>query len=64
MTHAYAARNDGTIRQLPGEPQRMAGFSLADNGTAVTIRSTTMVADEIVAFPTDRAAQIRVLASA
>ena len=63
ITHAYAARNDGTVRQLALEGARLSGFSLADNGTAATVRSNTGAADELIVFPTDRPANVRVLAS-
>jgi dipeptidyl aminopeptidase/acylaminoacyl peptidase len=62
-THAYAARSDGTLRQLPAGVQRMSGLSLADNGTLVTVRSTARAAGEVIAFPTDRAGEVRVLAA-
>ena len=39
-TRLYAARNDGTVRQLSKEDQRLESLSLADNGRAVTVRST------------------------
>jgi dipeptidyl aminopeptidase/acylaminoacyl peptidase len=63
ITRVYAARNDGTIRQLAVEPARLRGFSLADNGSAVTVRSTPTAADEVIVFPTDRPANVQVLAS-
>jgi dipeptidyl aminopeptidase/acylaminoacyl peptidase len=63
VTHVYAARNDGTVRQLAGDPQRLTGLSLADNGRAATVRSTAPAAQEVVVFPTDRPADVRVLAA-
>jgi len=56
-TYVYAARNDGSVRQATREPQRLGGFSLADNGRAVAVRSTATAADEVVAFPVDLAGQ-------
>ena len=41
VTHVYAARNDGSVRQITSRPERLHGFSLADNGRAATIRSST-----------------------
>jgi dipeptidyl aminopeptidase/acylaminoacyl peptidase len=63
VTHAYAARNDGTVRQLAGSPGRLAGFSLADNGRAATVRSTATAAEEVIVFPTDRPDDVRVVAA-
>lgn len=62
-TNVYAARNDGTVRQLAVGPARLAGFSMADNGKAVTVRSSAAGGEEIIVFPTDRPADTRVLAS-
>ena len=64
-TRVYAARNDGSVRQLalPAPAQRLDGFSLADNGTAATVRSTATAAPEVIVFPTDRPADVRELAS-
>ena len=49
-THAYAARSDGTVRQITAAPERLRGFSLADDGAAVTIRSTAGEPEAVVAF--------------
>jgi acylaminoacyl-peptidase len=53
-THVYAGRNDGSVRQVTSTSQRLDGFSLADNGRAVTVRSTSTAASEAIAFPVDR----------
>lgn len=53
-THVYAGRNDGSVRQVTSPSQRLRGFSLADNGRAVTVRSTGAAASEVIAFPVDR----------
>ncbi len=63
MTHAYAAHNDGTLRELALDPARLEGLSLADNGNAASIRSTGTVADEVVVFPADHPGSVRVVAS-
>ena len=56
-TYVYAARNDGNVRQVTREQQRLSHFSLADNGRAVAVRSTATSADEVVAFPVDVAGE-------
>ncbi len=38
-THVYAARNDGTLRQVTSAPERLSGLSVADNGRAVSVTS-------------------------
>jgi dipeptidyl aminopeptidase/acylaminoacyl peptidase len=59
-THVYAGRSDGSVRQVTSTLQRLRGFSLADNGRAVTVRSTSAAANEAaaaseaIAFPVDR----------
>ena len=64
-TYVYAARNDGSARQVTREPQRLTGFSLADNGRAVAVRSTATAASEVVVFPVDVAGPpVRLTASA
>jgi dipeptidyl aminopeptidase/acylaminoacyl peptidase len=52
-THVYAAHNDGTVRQVTTRPERLRGFSLADNGRAVSIRSSATVAGDVVSFTVD-----------
>jgi len=56
-TYVYAARNDGNVRQVTREQQRLSHFSLADNGRAVAVRSTATSADEVVAFPVEVAGE-------
>ena len=51
-THVFASRNDSTVRQVTQGAERLRGFSLADNGRAVTVRFTGQ-AVEVVAFPVD-----------
>ena len=51
-TRVYASRNDSTVRQVTHGGERLRGFSLADNGRAVTVRSTDR-ALEVVTFPAD-----------
>ncbi len=61
-THVYASRNDSTVRQVTQGVERLRGFSLADNGRAVTVRSTGRAVEavrsaelpvEVVSFPVD-----------
>lgn len=52
-THVYAARNDGTVRQVTDKPERLQGFSLADNGRAVSIRSAAGDGGSVVTFTVD-----------
>lgn len=52
-THVYAARNDGTVRQVTDRLERLRWFSLADNGRAVAVRSSPNAAEELVTFAVD-----------
>jgi len=52
-THVYAARSDGSVRQVTSAPERLRGFSLADNGRAVTVRQTSRAPAELVTFAVD-----------
>ncbi|HYW47307.1 MAG TPA: prolyl oligopeptidase family serine peptidase [Bryobacteraceae bacterium] len=62
-THVYAARADGTVRQATSAAERLEGFSLADNGQAVSVRSTASAAGDIYSFTVDRVSQpVRVAA--
>ncbi|HTX33450.1 MAG TPA: prolyl oligopeptidase family serine peptidase [Bryobacteraceae bacterium] len=63
VTHAYAAHNDGTLRELTLDPARLEGLSLADNGNAATIRSTGSSTGEVVVFPADHPGTLRVVVS-
>jgi dipeptidyl aminopeptidase/acylaminoacyl peptidase len=56
-THVYVARNDATVRQLTEASERLRGFSLADDGTAVTVRSTAAEPDTVTAFSVYRASE-------
>ncbi len=56
-THVYAAHNDGSVRQVTTRPARLHGFSLADNGRAVSIRSSATVAGDVVSFTVDVASE-------
>ena len=51
-THIYASRADSTLRQVTKGVERLEGFSLADNGHAVTVRSTDRTV-EVVSFAVD-----------
>jgi acylaminoacyl-peptidase len=63
-THVYAAHNDGSVRQATDAPERLRGFSLADNGRAVTVRETSGASAELVVFPVDLPAKPVRLAAA
>ena len=63
-THVYAARSDGSVRQVTNAPERLRGFSLADNGRAVTVRQTSSAPAELVTFPVDLPAKPVKLAAA
>jgi dipeptidyl aminopeptidase/acylaminoacyl peptidase len=52
-THMYAGRNDGTARQATNRVERLSWFSLADNGRAVTVRSTATEGGNLITFTTD-----------
>jgi len=56
-THVYAARNDGSVRQVTKGSERLRGFSLADNGRAVSVRSTATAAEEVASFTVDVASE-------
>ncbi len=56
-THVYAARNDGSVRQVTKRTERLRGFSLADNGRAASIRSTATGAGEVASFTVDVASE-------
>ena len=56
-THVYAAHNDGTVRQATTQPERLHGFSLADNGRAASVRSSATAAGDVVSFTVDVASE-------
>jgi len=62
-THVYAGRNDGSTRQATSTAERLRGFTLADNGRAVSVRSTSVGAEEVVTFAVDVAPAPVVLAA-
>jgi dipeptidyl aminopeptidase/acylaminoacyl peptidase len=62
-THVYAARADGTVRQVTDRQERLSGFSLADNGQAATVRSTPNEAEEVVRFAVDLPGGVTTLAA-
>lgn len=61
-THVFAARADSTLRQVTSAAERLRGFSLADNGHAVAVRTTAQSA-EVVSFVVDLPSTPTVLAS-
>ncbi|MBZ5624073.1 MAG: S9 family peptidase [Acidobacteriia bacterium] len=62
-THVYAARNDGTLRQVTRATERLRGFSLADSGRAVAVRSTAREAGDVATFTVDHVSQPVTLAA-
>jgi dipeptidyl aminopeptidase/acylaminoacyl peptidase len=62
-THVYAARSDGTARQVTSAAEKLRGFSLADNGRAVAVRGSATEAGDVVTFTVDRVSQAVTLAS-
>jgi acylaminoacyl-peptidase len=63
-THVYAARSDGSVRQVTNAAERLRGFSLAGNGRAVAVRQTSSAPAELVMFPVDLPAKPVKLAAA
>ncbi|MGB7758391.1 MAG: prolyl oligopeptidase family serine peptidase, partial [Bryobacteraceae bacterium] len=61
-THVYAARADGGVRQVTNREERLEGFSLADNGRAVAVRSTATEGGNLVTFAVDVAGGVTTLA--
>ncbi len=62
-THVYAARGDGTARQVTNLAERIDGLSLADNGRAVTVRSTAAEGGDLVTFAVDLPGGVTTLAA-
>jgi len=62
-TQVYAARNDATLRQVNIMPGRLRGFSLADDGRAVSVRSTLQAPAEVITFTVDVHSEITKLTS-
>jgi acylaminoacyl-peptidase len=58
-TRVYAARNDGSVRQVTIAPDRLSEFSVADTGRAVTVRAPA----ELLTFPVDLPAKPVTLAA-
>jgi acylaminoacyl-peptidase len=58
-THVYAARNDGSVRQVTTAAERLSEFSVADTGRAVTVRAP----GEVITFPVDLPAKPVTLAA-
>jgi dipeptidyl aminopeptidase/acylaminoacyl peptidase len=58
-TRVYAARNDGSFRQVTTAPDRLNEFSVADTGRAVTVRAPA----ELLTFPVDLPAKPVTLAA-
>ncbi|HWB85114.1 MAG TPA: prolyl oligopeptidase family serine peptidase [Bryobacteraceae bacterium] len=49
-THVYAARADGTVRQITTAAERLHSFSLADNGQAAAVRASAVDPSDAVTF--------------
>jgi acylaminoacyl-peptidase len=62
-TNVYAARRDGTLRQATRAGQTLRGFSVADNGRAVSVRSSRTEAGSVVSFAVDTPSEPLVLAA-
>ncbi len=62
-THVYAARGDGTVRQVTSRQERLDWFSLADNGRAVSVRSTAAEGGDLVTFAVDLPGGVTTLAA-
>ncbi len=58
-TRVYAARNDGSIRQVTTAADRLSELSVADTGRAVTVRAPA----ELLTFPVDLPAKPVTLAA-
>jgi acylaminoacyl-peptidase len=63
-THVYAARADGSVRQVTNVPERLHGFSVADNGRATAVRQMSGAPAELIVFPVDLPAKPLRLAAA
>lgn len=62
-THVYAARADGSLRQVADAPERLWDLALAANGRAAAVRSTVSGGDEVFAFSVFDAAARATLAA-
>jgi acylaminoacyl-peptidase len=62
-THVYAARADGTVRQVTHNATHLRGLSLADNGRAAVIRSGPSDAGSVVTFAVDVASEAVVISA-
>ena len=61
-THVYAAHGDGAVRQVTNREERLEGFSLADNGRAVAVRSNATEGGDLVTFAVDLPGGVTTLA--
>jgi acylaminoacyl-peptidase len=61
-TRVYAAHADGSVRQVTDRQERLDGFSLADNGRAVAVRSNAIEGGNLVTFAADLAGGVVTLA--
>jgi acylaminoacyl-peptidase len=66
-TQVYAARADGTVRQVTRRHDRLTGFSLADNGRAAAVRWSAsegaVEAGTVVSFAVDLPGGVTALAA-
>jgi len=61
-TYVYAAHGDGAVRQVTNREERLEGFSLADNGRAVAVRSSAIAGGDLVTFAVDLPGGVTTLA--
>jgi dipeptidyl aminopeptidase/acylaminoacyl peptidase len=61
--HVYAARLDGTVRQVTKGQERLLDFSLADNGRAAAIRSSATEGGDAISFAADLPGGVTTLAA-
>ena len=61
-THVYAAHGDGAVRQVTNREERLEGFSLADNGRAVAVRSNATEGGDLMTFAVDLPGGVTTLA--
>ena len=61
-TRVYAAHGDGSVRQVTNREERPDGFSLADNGRAVAVRSNASGGGDLVTFAVDLPGGVSTLA--
>jgi len=61
--HVYAARLNGTVIQVTKGQERLRDFSLADNGQAAAIRSSSTEGGDVISFAADLPGGVTTLAA-